>query len=42
MGGMIAQALTVDHPAQVSLLVLAATQAGTGQASPSRPRPQHS
>jgi pimeloyl-ACP methyl ester carboxylesterase len=32
MGGMIAQALTVLHPAQVDRLVLAATQAGTGQA----------
>jgi pimeloyl-ACP methyl ester carboxylesterase len=34
MGGMIAQALTVLHPAQVSKLVLAATQAGTGKAVP--------
>ena len=34
MGGMIAQALAVGHPAQVSLLLLAATQAGTGQALP--------
>jgi len=32
MGGMIAQALTALHPAQVSRLVLAATQAGTGHA----------
>jgi pimeloyl-ACP methyl ester carboxylesterase len=32
MGGMIAQALAVLHPAQVSRLVLAATQAGTGHA----------
>ena len=31
MGGMIAQALAVRHPAQVSRLVLAATQAGTGK-----------
>jgi pimeloyl-ACP methyl ester carboxylesterase len=34
MGGMIAQALTVLHPAQVGRLVLAATQAGTGHALP--------
>jgi len=34
MGGMIAQALAVNHPAQVSRLVLAATQAGTGKALP--------
>jgi pimeloyl-ACP methyl ester carboxylesterase len=34
MGGMIAQALAVLHPAQVSRLVLAATQAGTGTARP--------
>ena len=34
MGGMIAQALAVEHPAQVSRLVLAATQAGTGKALP--------
>ncbi len=34
MGGMIAQALAVLHPAQVSRLVLAATQPGTGQALP--------
>ena len=34
MGGMIAQALAVEHPAQVSRLVLAATQAGTGKAIP--------
>jgi pimeloyl-ACP methyl ester carboxylesterase len=32
MGGMIAQALAVLHPSQVSRLVLAATQAGTGKA----------
>jgi pimeloyl-ACP methyl ester carboxylesterase len=31
---MIAQALTVMHPTQVARLVLAATQAGTGQALP--------
>jgi pimeloyl-ACP methyl ester carboxylesterase len=37
MGGMIAQALTVLHPAQVSKLVLAATQSGTGQALPIPP-----
>ncbi len=34
MGGMIAQALAVLHPSQVSKLVLAATQAGTGKALP--------
>ncbi|HTX29448.1 MAG TPA: alpha/beta hydrolase [Streptosporangiaceae bacterium] len=34
MGGMIAQALTVLHPAQVSKLILAATQPGTGDALP--------
>jgi pimeloyl-ACP methyl ester carboxylesterase len=32
MGGMIAQALAVLHPAQVSRIVLAATQPGTGHA----------
>ena len=34
MGGMIAQALAVLHPAQVSRLVLAATPPGTGKALP--------
>jgi len=34
MGGMIAQALAVLHPRQVSQLILAATQAGTGQSLP--------
>jgi pimeloyl-ACP methyl ester carboxylesterase len=34
MGGMIAQALAVLHPAQVSRLILAATQPGTGAARP--------
>ncbi len=34
MGGMIAQALAALHPSQVSRLVLAATQAGTGKAVP--------
>jgi pimeloyl-ACP methyl ester carboxylesterase len=34
MGGMIAQALAVLHPAQVSSLILAATQPGTGHALP--------
>jgi pimeloyl-ACP methyl ester carboxylesterase len=34
MGGMIAQALAVSHPAQVSRLILAATGVGTGQALP--------
>ena len=38
MGGMVAQALAVLHPSQVSRLVLAATQAGTGKAVP-RPQP---
>jgi pimeloyl-ACP methyl ester carboxylesterase len=34
MGGMIAQALAVLHPRQVSRLILAATQAGTGMSLP--------
>ena len=34
LGGMIAQALAVLHPSQVSRLILAATQAGTGKALP--------
>jgi pimeloyl-ACP methyl ester carboxylesterase len=34
MGGMIAQALAVLHPRQVSRLILAATQAGTGTSLP--------
>jgi pimeloyl-ACP methyl ester carboxylesterase len=34
MGGMIAQALAVLHPAQVSRLILAATQPGTGKSLP--------
>jgi pimeloyl-ACP methyl ester carboxylesterase len=34
MGGMIAQALTVQHPDQVNHLVLAATQPGTGRSLP--------
>lgn len=37
MGGMTAQALAVLHPRQVSRLVLAATQAGTGKALPIPP-----
>ena len=37
MGGMIAQALAVLHPAQVSKLVLAATQPGTGHVVPIPP-----
>jgi len=37
MGGMIAQALAVLHPAQVSRVVLAATQPGTGRAVPIPP-----
>lgn len=37
MGGMIAQALAVLHPAQVRRLVLAATQPGTGHALPLPP-----
>jgi pimeloyl-ACP methyl ester carboxylesterase len=34
MGGMVAQALAVLHPSQVSRIVLAATQPGTGHALP--------
>jgi pimeloyl-ACP methyl ester carboxylesterase len=34
MGGMIAQVLAVQHPAQVSRLILAGTEPGTGQALP--------
>jgi pimeloyl-ACP methyl ester carboxylesterase len=37
MGGMIAQTLAVIHPNQVSKLVLAATQPGTGHALPIPP-----
>jgi pimeloyl-ACP methyl ester carboxylesterase len=37
MGGMIAQALAVLHPAQVTKLILAATQPGTGHALPVPP-----
>jgi pimeloyl-ACP methyl ester carboxylesterase len=37
MGGTSAQALAVDHPAQVSKLVLEATQVGTGRALPIPP-----
>jgi pimeloyl-ACP methyl ester carboxylesterase len=37
MGGMIAQALAVLHPTQVSRLILAATQAGNGKALPVPP-----
>jgi len=37
MGGMIAQALAVSHPAQVSRLILAATAVGTGKALPLPP-----
>jgi pimeloyl-ACP methyl ester carboxylesterase len=37
MGGMIAQALAVTHPAQVSRLILAATAVGTGKALPLPP-----
>jgi pimeloyl-ACP methyl ester carboxylesterase len=37
MGGMIAQALAVSHPAQVSRLILAATAVGTGKARPLPP-----
>jgi pimeloyl-ACP methyl ester carboxylesterase len=37
MGGMIAQALVVMHPGQVSQLILAATQAGTGKSLPIPP-----
>lgn len=34
LGGMVAQALAVQHPGQVGRLVLAATQPGTGRAVP--------
>jgi pimeloyl-ACP methyl ester carboxylesterase len=40
MGGMIAQALAVLHPSQLTRLVLAATQAGTGKAAPVPPAAQ--
>jgi pimeloyl-ACP methyl ester carboxylesterase len=36
MGGMIAQALAVEHPSQVSRLVLCATYPGTGTVKPSQ------
>ena len=34
LGGMVAQALAVQHPTQIDRLILAATQPGTGQAVP--------
>ncbi|MGO9904005.1 MAG: alpha/beta fold hydrolase [Solirubrobacteraceae bacterium] len=34
LGGMVAQALAVLHPSEVSRLILAATQSGTGNALP--------
>lgn len=37
LGGMVAQALAVRHPGQVGRLVLASTQAGTGEALPIPP-----
>jgi pimeloyl-ACP methyl ester carboxylesterase len=37
MGGMIAQALAISHPGQVSRLILAATAPGTGKAVPLPP-----
>jgi len=37
LGGMVAQDLAVTHPAQVSRLILAATQPGTGTAQPIPP-----
>jgi pimeloyl-ACP methyl ester carboxylesterase len=37
LGGMVAQALAVVHPSQVSRLILAATQPGTGKALPVPP-----
>jgi pimeloyl-ACP methyl ester carboxylesterase len=40
MGGLIAQSLAVTHPHQVRGLVLAATQAGTGNAAPVPPAVQ--
>lgn len=36
MGGMIAQALAVEHPGRVSRLVLCASFPGTGSVRPSR------
>jgi pimeloyl-ACP methyl ester carboxylesterase len=36
MGGMIAQALAVEHPSQVARLVLSATFPGTGTVKPSQ------
>lgn len=40
MGGMVAQALAVLHPLQVSKLILAGTQAGTGTSLPIPPAAQ--
>jgi pimeloyl-ACP methyl ester carboxylesterase len=37
MGGMIAQVLAIQHPAQVGRLILAGTEPGTGQALPIPP-----
>jgi pimeloyl-ACP methyl ester carboxylesterase len=37
LGGVVARALAVRHPHQISRLILAATQAGTGRSAPIPP-----